>query len=318
MMEAADHTEHILSRFKALADPTRMRLASLLLGFELNVKELVKIMDMGQSRISRHLKILAEAGLVSMRRDGLWVFYAAQDQGPGRVFLDRIRYLFEGPDFEVDAKRARSVVAERTTKTRRFFDSVAGDWTRLSLEVLGEFDLTDQIVKRLEPCRVAADLGCGTGELLPAMKTRAETIIGVDHSRPMLDIADRRMAGETGVSFRLGDLEHLPLRDGEADAAVICLALHHLATPRDGIMEAGRVLAPGGRLVLADFDKHDQEAMRERHGDQWLGFARMDLANWLADAGLEIMEQKDFPLDTGLTAVITAARKTQDNSLQKQ
>ena len=258
----------LLPPLKALADETRLRLLNVLLAHELNVNELVAILDMGQSRISRHLKILADSGLAQSRRDGLWVFYSAMQAGRGREFLKALAPLLRGPELERDLERANAVVEERSRATKRFFDAIAGDWDRRSREVLGDLDLAGEVVGRMEPCKVAADLGCGTGEMIEALQGKAASIIGVDNSPAMLEQAAKRFQGDGGkVSLRIGDLNHLPLRDGEADFALMSLALHHLVRPQDAVAEAGRILGPGRQV-------HDRGIHAPRGGGHALGTRR--------------------------------------------
>lgn len=297
-----------LSIFKALGDETRLRLVRVLAAHELNVNELVWVMEMGQSRISRHLKILTQSGLLTFRRDGLKVFYSAVDQGPGRAVIELLDRLGDGrlgPDgalFRADAGRAREAIEERGRAARRFFDSVAGDWERLKKELLGGLDLAAELAARTPPCRVAVDLGCGTGAMLEAIKDRAELLIGVDSSPRMIELAGRRLAGlGSRVSLRIGQMEHLPLRDAEADFAVTSMVLHHLARPLQGIEEAFRVLSPGGRLVVVDFEKHQAEEMRTRYGDHWLGFSLKEFESWTSRAGFRMGEVVRLPAGRGLT-----------------
>lgn len=297
--------------FKALGNETRLRILNLTLSQELNVQELMSIMGMGQSRISRHLKILADGGLLTYRRDGLWVFYRAAEQGPGRRFLDSISNVFaENGTFAADRARAADVLAVGRRATKRFFDKVAAEWDQLKQNIVGETDLNAEILKRLPECAVAVDLGCGTGALLAALASRARTVIGVDSSPLMLEQARHRCAGYAdSIQMRIGELEHLPMRDAEADCAALNLVLHHLRSPLEGLREARRVLKPGGWLILVDLMKHTDENFRRRFGDRWLGFAPEELQSWLQEAGFVVQECAELPLRQGLTAVLLAGKK---------
>lgn len=301
----------LLHSLKALADETRLRLAAVLLRHELNVKELTEVLSMGQSRISRHLKILSEAGLTSTRRDGLRVFYSAPMEGPGREMLDFLLTRAGDDDrTAIDLERAGALIDHRAEETRRFFNNIAGDWDRLRREVLGELDLTAEIAARMPDCTLAADLGCGDGAGLIALLPRARRAIGIDASARMLDLAAARLAGmEDRISLRIGRLEHLPLADGEVDFITVCMALHHLSDPRDGLTEAHRSLSGGGQLVIVDFEKHDQEKMRTTYGDHWLGFGTGQLTGWLAKAGFDILDIVRLPAGEGLGVQLISALK---------
>ena len=296
--------------FKALADITRVRLMAVLIRHELRVGELVQVMDMGQSRISRHLRILSDCGLVSSRRDGLWAYYsAAKGSFP---FLSAVKPFFEESDplWAKDLANASQVLKDRENAVRSFFQDKAGDWDRLRLDILGTLDLEAEIIARMRSCPTAADLGCGAGHLLPALLSKADRVVGVDSSSSMLEEALKRLRdkGER-VSLRLGTLEHLPLSDREADFALCSMVLHHLSDPREGLSDAWRVLASGGTLVLVELDKHDRESMRQEYGDQWLGFQGQELAEWLQRAGFELSDHARYTVEHNLGVHIMTARK---------
>lgn len=298
-----------LPYFKALADETRLRLLNILCRHELNVNELVAILEMGQSRISRHLKILSASGLLTWRREGLWVFYTTPCEGPGRAFIDAILPCIErDAALQADLDMARSMVEERTHTTRQFFNNIAEDWDKLSREVLGAFDLPEAVLALMPACEVAVDLGCGTGNVLAAMLRKARLVIGVDGSPRMLELARRRFAAEGGrVSLRIGDLSHLPLGDGEASFASLNMVLHHMVAPGEIFREIKRVLHPGGRLVLTDFNRHTDERMRLDYGDRWLGFDAETLQGHLSRAGFRVLSSRLAPVERGLSLHIISA-----------
>ena len=301
-----------LRHLKALADETRLRLALVLYHCELSVNELASLMDMGQSRISRHLKILTDSGLLHSRRDGLWAFYSAKPNGQGHEFLKSLMpYLLAEQDAQDDLARAFHILEERARSTRQFFNDIADDWDRMSREILGDFSLPDTVLKNLPiDCKTAVDLGCGTGEVLWKLRGACNGLIGVDNSPRMLDQARRRFTGaEEEVSLRIGELDHLPLRDGEACFACISLVLHHLSRPADALAEMSRVLHQGGHALITDFDQHNQEAMRTLYGDRWLGFPLTTLASWVEKAGLIIERRRLQPVKRNLCLHILLARK---------
>ncbi|MCU0847170.1 MAG: metalloregulator ArsR/SmtB family transcription factor [Spirochaetes bacterium] len=280
----------LINLFKAVSDETRFRLLNLLSRHELNVNEIVDLMGMGQSRISRHLKILTEGGLLKSRKDGLWVFYSAVDEGNGRRILDAILPII-GSEREMsdDLRRLEDFLKEGSRIKERFFDELAPDWDRVKGEITGGLDLAGEVVSRIRECGTAADLGCGTGHLLPCLKKKAGRVIGVDKSPRMLEEARARLSSNgSGIELRLGELEHLPMRDGESDLAVINMVLHHLETPSEAINEAARVIKSGDSLVIVELDKHGNEEMRKRFGHRWLGFTVNEVSRWLAGAGLKL------------------------------
>lgn len=300
----------IIKYCKALADETRARLVNVLLEYELNVGEIVQVMEMGQSRISRHLKILSDSGLVDVRRDGLWAFYRASDHGPGRDFLGGVSTLLEEEDaLKRDRNRAEKVIRERTAATRQFFDDIAPDWDRMTADVLGELNLGREIQARLPKCACSADIGCGPGDMLEILARSSDMVIGVDNSPKMLELAEERFSDDARMSLRIGEMTHLPLRDWEADCTVMSLVLHHLARPLDALREAGRVLKIGGRLLVAEFDQHENELMRSEYGDRQLGIPREKMLAWLKQARFEITNVTEFSVNMGLVVVMYEAEK---------
>lgn len=301
-------------KFKAIADETRLRLAAVLFRYELSVNELVKIFGMGQSRISRNLKILSEAGLVRFRRDGLWSFYSAVPAGANADFLAaNLPHFSDQAKLKADLKLAAQMLEERAQRTRQFFNSIADNWDDLNREVLGDFDLSARVLQALPvPCDVAVDLGCGTGLVLDALRGRGvPTVIGVDGSQSMLEQCRQRMAcqgGQTDVSLRIGDLSHLPLANEEADFISINLALHHVPDPAEVLAEIRRVIRNRGVLFIAEFLKHEDESMRRLYGDQWLGFDEVELTNFLAASKFSRLSCKTWPVLHNHTLMTLVAR----------
>lgn len=290
---------------KALSDETRVRLMHLLVRFELNVGEIVRALDMGQSRVSRHLKILLDAGLLSVRRDGLWAFYSAIEEGHARAFIEGAEVLLRAePALASDLDRAEAILNERVATTREFFDTVAPEWERLSRNLLGDLRLSDEMAKRVGRCSVAVDLGCGPGDLLQKLADHCRQVIGVDNSPRMLDVARKRFEGREDVSLRIGELTHLPLRDWEAEAVAMSMVLHHLSDPAGAIGEAARVLKMGGRLILAEFERHEVEEMRESYGDLRLGIPREEMLAWLERSRFAVSEVVEYDVNKGLKVLI--------------
>ncbi len=302
----------ITSFFKSLADSTRLRILNLLRHHELNVNEIVSVMGMGQSRISRHLKILTDTGFLSSRRDGLWVFYHASATGKAGEFLQALTpVLSSDAELSGDLKNLEKVLDEGIKKKSRYFDSIAPEWDYMKNEILGGLEINREIVTRIHSCETAADIGCGTGELLDLLSERAARVIGVDNSPNMLAEAARRLGGlGDAVDLRLGSIEHLPMRDREMDAVVMNLVLHYVNRPAEAVIEAARVLRPGGIFIMADFDKHDREEMRAVYNHRWLGFGADEVRQWLRNAGFRVLEDRRFEVAKGLHLVLYRSEKS--------
>ncbi len=309
-----------LNYFKALADETRLRLLHVLAHYELSVNELVSILQMGQSRISRHLKILTEAQLLQWRRDGLWVFYSVTKEGAAHDFIKSMLPFVDATALmQNDVHLGARCIEERALRTRQFFNAIAEDWDMLNEEILGSFDLAGAVCDAMpSSCALAVDLGCGTGSVLEKLLPKAESVVGVDGSPRMLELARRRFASENSpagssqqdrVSLRIGELDHLPLRDGEADFACINLVLHHLSSPVHTLKEVQRILRPGGSVFIADFDKHTNEKMRESFGDRWLGFDQDTLQSFVQEAGLTLAHIQRNSVQKNLDLLLVVATK---------
>ncbi len=300
----------ILKYSKALSDEIRIRLLAMLRDNELNVGEVVQVLGMSQPRVSRHLKIMHESGLLESRREGLWNFYRLAQTGNGSRFADSVSWLIEDePEVAEDRRRVAQVLAERNLETRKFFDEIAEDWERLQRDVFGNFNLNEELLSIVDECSVVVDLGCGNGSLLEDLLVKCGSVIGVDSSPKMLELAESRIGDNDKVSLRIGELTHLPLRDWEADLAVISMVLHHLPRPDKAVAEAARTLSSGGRLVIADFLIHSNERMRTEFGDRRLGFTEDELGGWIADAGLEPVDVRRFPVNEGLTVLVCISVK---------
>lgn len=297
--------------FKTLSDETRIRLLNILRVHEMSVNELVTLMEMGQPRISRHLKILADAGFLGCRRDGVWAFYGLGASGPARQLLDAVWFLFASDERLLqDLEKARQLVEDRKTRARRFFNSIAPDWELLKQKIMGGFDLNGALLDMLPSCDTLLDLGCGTGDFLELAGNCAKKSIGVDSSAKMLEIARQRFkTGDGRPELRLGELEHLPLRDGEADCVVISMVLHHVPEPDAVITEIGRVLKPGGTLLVAELEKHANEEMRKKFGDRWLGFSRREMSALLENHGFVLRADTVRALQPPLNVVLYNALK---------
>ncbi|MFO8032569.1 MAG: metalloregulator ArsR/SmtB family transcription factor [Desulfohalobiaceae bacterium] len=303
---------YIIRCFKSLADETRLRLYYLLLHYEFSVNEIVQVMEMGQSRISRHLKVLSDSGLLLSRRDGSFVYYqGARSRDLHHLTEFILQWARVQEVFQADLERAQRVSNERKERTRLFFNSVADYWDLLKREILGEFDLSPIIRSWSTSCEVAVDLGCGTGDDLPLLAEQAQKVIGVDSSLKMLDRTRSRLKGsQSNVELRLGELEHLPLSDQEANLAVANMVLRHVSEPMLGLREIKRILRPGGVFVLSDFDLHQKEEVRKKYGGVWLGFAKEQLQEWLQEAGFAILQLEEYQVRQGLKVNVLVSRRS--------
>lgn len=279
----------MLEIFKALSDPIRVRLVAVLLRGEFTVQELTSIMQTGQSKISWHLKILTEAGILTVKRQGTWSYYRADSDAPLFTALRPIleQYIPTLPDREKDLSAVAAVLDERRRRSQEFFDSHARQWDELAQTLLPLPAYHEHLLSTIPAGGTIVEIGIGTGGLLPALAAKADAIIGVDHSPAMLDEACRRLAlaGIGGIDLRLGEMSHLPVPDSSCDSAILNMVLHHAADPQSVLTEVCRIVRPNGRVIIADLARHEKEVARERLADQWLGFDGDELTGWLINAG---------------------------------
>ncbi|MCX7883120.1 MAG: metalloregulator ArsR/SmtB family transcription factor [Brevinematales bacterium] len=287
--------------FKALSDETRLRIVALLSLHEWSVNDMVHILQMGQSRVSRHLGILYEAGLVAVRREGLWAYYRLSEIWQTQRWLSLLVEEMGSTGYEQDIKRARDWEEKKKRSTREFFDDIASRWKTLRHELLGEMDPMESLLEGVKGIRRCADLGCGSGEGLSFLLSLSEKVIGVDHSTEMLSLARQRFIDEPRVEFREGDIEDLPLKDGEIDLVTLNLTLHHLPNLRAWAREMSRVLKQGGYVAIVDFLPHQEERLREIYHDHWMGLDPKEIGSLLASCGFSLVKEKHHSLGgTGL------------------
>ncbi|WP_265564272.1 ArsR/SmtB family transcription factor [Sphingomicrobium arenosum] len=282
----------ILALFQALADESRLRICRLLTEMELTVGEIAQALGQSQPRVSRHLRILDEAGIVARRKEGAWTFVTLRlEEG------SPVRQLLDAADGDIaraiaaDAKRLEAIRIERAETASRWFNARAEQWGLLSKLHAPEEKIEAAMVKALKgrPLGRLVDVGTGTGRMLELFSPGAAEAIGIDRSPDMLRIARVRLeaAGDdVQASLRQGDMFALPLSDGAADTVILHQVLHFAHQPRAAIDEAARVLGPGGRLVLVDFEAHGREELRRDHGHQRLGFSDEGIEQMLSFAGL--------------------------------
>lgn len=293
-------TATVFDTLSALADATRSRLLLALDRHELTVGELCAVTQLPQSTVSRHLRILNDQGWVSSRADGTSRQYRlaspleATDRRLWQVVKDQ---LATGRQAAQDAERLRSVLARRRTASREFFSTAAGQWDAVRAELFGSRAGLAALPALLDEQWTVGDLGCGTGELAASLAPFVARVIGVDASKPMLAAARRRLEDAGNVELRAGELEALPIADGELDAVVLFLVLHHVAEPPLALAEVARVLKPGGRVLVVDMLPHEHEEYRQRMGHVWQGFSAETIGGWMDEAGLTGFRQHALPPD---------------------
>jgi len=284
----------LADRFQALADPTRLRIVALLRIMELSVGELAQVLGQSQPRVSRHLKILGDAGVLDRRKEGSWVFVALgspQRTEPLFALLDAWADGSTNALFEADAARTQGIRAERAEAANRYFASHAEVWDQIRSLHVAESDVERAIERSLGRRNLGrlVDIGTGTGRMIELFAGRASHATGIDRSSEMLRLARVKLeAAGIPSSLRQGDMYALPLPDGSADSIIIHQVLHYAHSPATAIAEAARVLSPGGILLVVDFAAHDREELRSTDAHIRLGFEDDAMAGWFAGAGLTI------------------------------
>lgn len=280
----------IVGWMSALGDPTRARILHATERHELTVADLCKILQSPQSTVSRHLKVLAEDGWLTARREGTSRLYRMArgelDPAARRLWALVREQTAATPVVQQDDQRLARVIEEQRSRSQAFFRSTAGYWDRLRAELFGDrFDL-EALAGLLDADWTVGDLGCGTGRLAATLAPFVGRVVAVESSREMIDAARARLGAHHNVELRTGDLEALPIEANALDAATMSLVLHHVAHPPEALAEAARVLKPGARLLIIDMYPHDRAEYREQMGHAWLGFEPERLQSWLGEAGL--------------------------------
>ncbi len=286
---------------RAAAEPTRLRILALLAREELAVLELCRILGQSQPRVSRHLKLLAEAGLVERFPDGAWVFYRLTRGCPARAVVDQALALIAADDatLAADASRLAGVAEGRAAQAGAYFARNAERWDEIRSLYTTEAAVEAEILAMAGegPFERLVDLGSGTGRMLTLLSERARSSVGLDLSRQMLNIARGHVAaaGLAACELRHGDILETGLAGGEADLVVVHQVLHYLADPAAAVAEAARLVSPGGAALIVDFAPHDLEFLRAEHQHRRLGFSDAEMARWLEDAGLCDVEARTLP-----------------------
>ena len=302
---------------RAAGEPSRLRIIALLAREELAVLELCRVLDQSQPRVSRHLKLLADAGLVERFPDGAWVFYRLTGSGKGGELVAQVLSAIDPADpvLQRDAERLSAVWAERAADAGAYFARNAARWDEIRSLYVSDTDVENAILAAAGsgPFKRLVDLGSGTGRMLTLLGPQAEAALGLDLSQQMLNLARGRVtqAGLARCELRHGDIFSTRLPDGSADLVVVHQVLHYLADPAAAVKEAARIVGGGGKLIIADFAPHRLEFLREQHQHRRLGFAEPEMARWLTEAGLgEVRVTALPPADkAGLTVKIWTAQR---------
>ena len=304
----------IFQRIGALADATRGRLLKLLDRHELTVGELCGAVQLPQSTVSRHLRVLTDEGWLAVRSEGTSRYYRVASRMPAeaRRLWEAVRESLQGAEFEQDAARAADLVATRRTRSQEYFSTAASEWDEVRAGLFGAEPELRALPALIHPASTVADLGCGTGQLASMLAPFVRRVIGVDGSEAMLEGARRRLGGVANVELLEGRLESLPIEDATVDLALMSLVLHYLPSPEAALGEAARILKPVGRVLVVDMLPHGRDEYRERMGHVWQGFEREQMEAWLRNAGLNPIGWHALPPDReakGPLLFVASARK---------
>lgn len=304
----------LLTGLRAAAEPTRLRLLHLLAQGELTVTEITQILGQSQPRVSRHLKLMCEAGLLDRFPEGAWVFYRLAAKGRGGAVARRLLDLLPEGDqtLSLDQQRLSAIRAVRADRAQAYFRDNASRWNEIRSLQVDEAEVEKALLAVFAGRRVhdLVDMGTGTGRVLEVLGPHVERAIGIDLSREMLSVARTNLErlSLSNCMVRQGDVAQLPLPAGAADAVTIHQVLHYATDPAALVAEAARVLEPGGRLAIVDFAPHGEEALRDQHAHRRLGFEDGEVESWLRTAGLEPGPVARLP-GKPLTVVVWTAHK---------
>jgi len=293
--------DRLVGALKAAAEPTRLRILTLLSHGELTVKDLTQILGQSQPRLSRHLKLMSEAGLIERYREGAWVYYTLSQRaeaGPlaygllARLDLDEEKVVR-------DLERAAALKRDRETTAQSYFERHAAEWDKIRRLHVAEEAVEEAIVGLCgdRDFGTMVDLGTGTGRMLELLSGHYQFGIGIDVNASMLSYARAKLAASDvrDAYVRHGDLYNLPMKTGEADLVIMHQVLHFLSNPGDALQEAARILSPDGLLLIVDFAPHELEHLRDDHAHERLGFSDAAIGKWLSAAGLDLTETREMP-----------------------
>ncbi|MEQ1508997.1 MAG: metalloregulator ArsR/SmtB family transcription factor [Sphingopyxis sp.] len=315
---AGENRATLLELFRAMGDPSRLRILALLTHAELAVGEIAQLLEQSQPRVSRHIRILEEAFLVERRREGSWVFVRLAKRPTVAALMQFADQISLSPVEErvgaLDRLRLVAVHEEREAAASRYFAAHASEWDAIRSLHVAEEEVEQSILKLMRNRRLGhlLDIGTGTGRMAVVMGTAATRVTALDRSPEMLRIARGRLAGASvPVELVQGDFTALPLEPDSVDSIIMHQALHYAAAPGGVIAEAARVLRPSGHLIIVDFASHDREELRRDAAHARLGFSDGQIRGWFAASGL-ILETTEALTGGELTVKIWLGRRRSD------
>jgi len=312
--------EALLQSLKAVAEDTRLRILALCGQTELSVSELTTILNQSQPRVSRHLKLLVEAGLLERFREGPWAFYRVSETDLPKGFAPALLALipFDDPVFAQDRTRLEIVRQERASKAEAFFKENAAEWDGIRRLHVDDESVEEALLELLpdRPGWEHLDIGTGTGRILKFIAPKAKRAVGIDLSLEMLTVARSALAGPEFANCRVrhGDMQRLPLEENSFDVVTFHLVLHYAERPEFVLSEATRPLRPGGKVIVVDFAPHGESHLRTEHAHRWLGFTDSEMQDWFAHAGL-VPEDVIHLAGNPLTVTLWSATKPGNDQL---